>query len=197
LHREAGIAAGDRWKDALRAAADRCESVICLLSPNWEASPECSAEFRFAEYLGKRIFTARISLAEIRDPTLEWHQVTLVGDGPTTSIDIGDGGEHVEFTDDGLARLHRGIAAAGIGAKTFSWPPPDDPDRAPYRGWQPLEQRDAAVFFGRDAQIVSGLDELAGMRNARRDTLFVILGPGGGACRGRHTRRLGRGRHQN
>jgi hypothetical protein len=58
----------------------------------------------FAEYLGKRIFTARISLSEIRDPTLEWQQVTLVGDGPTTSIDIGDGGEHVEFTDDGLAR---------------------------------------------------------------------------------------------
>lgn len=179
LHREAGIAAGEKWKNALRAAADRCEAVICLLSPNWEASPECWAEFRFAEYLGKRIFTARISLSEIRDPTLEWQQVTLVGDGPTTSIDIGDGGEHVEFTDDGLARLNRGIVAAGIGAKHFSWPPADDPGRAPYRGWQPLEQRDAAVFFGRDAQIVAGLDELAGMRNARRDTLFVILGSSG------------------
>jgi hypothetical protein len=85
LHGQTGIAAGEKWKDALGAAADRCEAVICLLSPNWEASPECWAEFRYAEYIGKRIFTARISQSGGRDPTLEWQQVALVGDGPTTS----------------------------------------------------------------------------------------------------------------
>lgn len=137
LHGQTGIAAGEKWKDALGASADRCEAVICLLSPNWEASPECWAEFRYAEYIGKRIFTARISLSEIRDPTLEWQQVTLVGDGPTTSIDIGDGGEHVEFIDDGLTRLNRGIVAAGIGAKNFSWPPAEDPDRPRTAGGNP------------------------------------------------------------
>ena len=52
------------------------------------------------------------------------------------------------------------------------WPPAHDPRRAPYRGWEPLEDIDAGVFFGRDAAIVQGLDEL-------RDALFVVLGPSG------------------
>ena len=61
----------------------------------------------------------------------------------------------------------------------FPWPPPDDPERAPYRGWAPLEEADAAVFFGRDAQILRGLDELRGMRASGVESLFVILGPSG------------------
>ena len=68
---------------------------------------------------------------------------------------------------EGLQRLLNGLRALGIGAEHFPWPPPDDPDRAPYRGWAPLEEADAAVFFGRDAQILRGLDVLRGMRTTR------------------------------
>ena len=49
----------------------------------------------------------------------------------------------------------------------------------PLRGWEPFEQVDAAVFFGRDAPIVHGLDELRGMRLAETKSLFVVLGPSG------------------
>jgi hypothetical protein len=42
--------------------------------------------------------------------------------------------------------------ALGIGAEYLPWPPPHDRAR-PYRGWAPLEEADAAVFFGRDAPI--------------------------------------------
>lgn len=65
----------------------------------------------------------------------------------------------------GLQRLLEALRALGIGAEHFPWPPPDDPDRAPYRGWAPLEEADAAIFFGRDAQIVQGLDVLHWMRS--------------------------------
>src|SRR4029077_15662714 len=61
----------------------------------------------------------------------------------------------------------------------FPWPPPGDPDSAPYRGWAPLAESDAAVFFGRDAQIVRGLEVLRGMRTSGVHSLFVILGPSG------------------
>jgi hypothetical protein len=67
----------------------------------------------------------------------------------------------------------------GIGAEHFPWPLRNDPDRAPYRGWAPLGEADAAVFFGRDAQIVRGLDALHGMRSTGVESLFVILGPSG------------------
>ena len=80
---------------------------------------------------------------------------------------------------EGLHRLLNGLRALGIGAEHFPWPPPGDPDRAPYRGWAPLEEADAAVFFGRDAQIVRGLDALRGMRTSGLESLLVILGPSG------------------
>ena len=112
--------------------------------------------------------------------TSEWQRCDLfVGDGPTTAIDIVDGGEPVVLATEGLQRLLDGLRALGIGAEYFPWPPPGDPDRAPYRGWAPLEEADAAVFFGRDAQILRGLDVLRGMRTSGVESLFVILGPSG------------------
>jgi WD40 repeat protein len=179
LHRDSGIRAGVRWKDALRQASTRCEAVICLLSPHWEASSECRTEYRFAEYLNKRIFSARIGSLSGEDPTREWQQIDLVGEGPTTEVDINDGGAPVHFLSEGLHRLREGIVGAGTGADTFAWPPLNDPNRAPYRGWESLEEADAAVFFGRDAQILRGLDELRGMRRSGLETLFVVLGPSG------------------
>ena len=79
----------------------------------------------------------------------------------------------------GLQRLLDALRALGIGAEHFPWPPPGDPERAPYRGWAPLEEADTAVFVGRDAQILRGLDVLHGMRTSGVESLFVILGPSG------------------
>lgn len=179
LDASAGIRSGTRWKEALRQASTRCEAVICLLSENWLSSSECRTEYRFAEYLNKRIFSAHIGTFTGEDPTAEWQRIDLVGDGGVTDIDTGDGGRPVSFLTDGLRRLRDGILSAGIGAESFPWPPSRNPDRAPYRGWEPLEEVDAAVFFGRDAQIVRGLDALRGMRKSGIETLFVVLGPSG------------------
>ena len=174
-----GILPGQRWKDALRQAATRCEAVICLLSPNWEASAECKTEYRTAETLNKPIFPVRLGPSEGTEITREWQFVDLFGDGPKTEIDVDVAGGPVAFLSEGLDRLWRGIGAAGIGTESFEWPPTNDPHRAPYRGWAPLEQVDAAVFFGRDAQIIRGLDALRGMRKSGVETLFVIPGPSG------------------
>lgn len=173
-----GLKAGTRWKDALRQANARCEAVVCLLSRNWEASHECKVEYRTAENLNKQIFVARLEPSAGDDLTLEWQRCDLFGEGPTTQIDIGSG-PPVTFANDGLDRLREGLRGAGIGAESFAWPPRDDPGRAPYRGWEPLESADAAVFFGRDAQIVRALDALRGMRMSGVNAWFVVLGPSG------------------
>ena len=179
LDKDTGITAGVRWKDALRQASSRCEAVICLLSTNWDASHECKTEFRMAEYLNKQIFCARLEPLAGRDVTAEWQRCDLFGDGPKTEIDIGDGSDLVLFLSEGLQRLWEALGGAGIGAKSFPWPPPGQPDRSPYRGWEPLQEVDAAVFFGRDAPIIRGLDALRGMRKSGVETLFVVLGPSG------------------
>ncbi len=176
-----GIPLGIKWKDALLQANARCETVICMLSEAWESSTECNTEFRMAESLNKRIFCTRLQPSTGSSITRDWQWVDLFGDGPHTEIDVNYKGKQqvVTFLTAGLRSLRDEIIGRGLGADTFVWPPPKDPQRAPYRGWQPLDEFDAAVFFGRDAQIVRGLDALRGMRQSGVETLFVILGPSG------------------
>ncbi len=175
-----GIRPGQRWKEALNQANNRCEAVICLLSEHWNRSHECAAEYRHAESLHKTILCARLEPVPDTNITSEWQRCDLFPDhGPTTDVDIADGGQPAALATDGLQRLLNALRDLGIGAEHFPWPPPGDPDRAPYRGWAALEEADAAVFFGRDAQILRGLDVLHGMRSMGVESLFVILGPSG------------------
>ncbi|MEU8898081.1 TIR domain-containing protein [Nocardia sp. NPDC048505] len=178
LDRDNGIPAGTRWKEALVRANERCEAVICLVSAHWQASRECVVEYRTAENLGKRIFSVRLERLTDTDITREWQRCDLFGTGPHTEIDV-HGYESVAFHTEGLQRLLAGLRTAGIGAQHFPWPPPADPERSPYRGWQPFQAVDAAIYFGRDAQIVRALDLLRGMRTAGRPSVFAILGPSG------------------
>ena len=175
-----GIRIGERWKQALQQANTRCEAVICLLSKNWDASRDCQTEFRYAENLNKTILCARLEPLPDTGITSEWQRCDLFPvHGPTTEVEIADGGEPVAFSTEGLQRLLDALCALGIGAEHFPWPPPGDPDRDPYRGWAPLDEADAAVFFGRDAQMVRGLDVLHGMRASGVESLLVVLGPSG------------------
>lgn len=176
-----GVPLGIKWKDALLQASARCEAVICMLSKAWESSTECNTEFRMAEGMNKRIFCVRLQPSTGLGITRDWQWVDVFGDGPHTDIEVDYEGKHavVTFLTSGLRRLRDEIVGRGLGTDTFVWPPPNDPLRAPYRGWQPLDEFDAAVFFGRDAQIVRALDALRGMRQSGVEKLFVILGPSG------------------
>ncbi|WNG94321.1 TIR domain-containing protein [Mycobacterium sp. ITM-2016-00318] len=175
---DVGLRPGERWKDRLQQASAKCEAVVCLLSSNWEASHECKTEYRVAENLNKQILCARLEPSAGDELTSEWQRCDLFGESDMTSVDLDDG-PPVMFATKGLYRLRDAIRGTGISAHSFVWPPPDDVVRAPYRGWEPFEQVDAAVFFGRDAAIVHGLDELRGMRVAETKSMFVVLGPSG------------------
>jgi|1185.fasta_scaffold14675_2 hypothetical protein len=66
LDPERGIVAGQRWKDALQKAAQRCEMV--LISAEWLASPWCKAEIDAARPMGKKIVVALIGIDKARVP---------------------------------------------------------------------------------------------------------------------------------
>jgi hypothetical protein len=85
---DAGLAPGQRWKDALRQANQRCEAVICLVSHSWGSSPECKTEYRTAETLGKQILVARLEDTGDSDITAEWQRCDLFAPGPTTEITV-------------------------------------------------------------------------------------------------------------
>lgn len=175
---QAGMQLGERWKGQLYENNSRCEAVICLISRNWASSQECKVEYRTAENLGKQILCARLENAGDGDITTEWQRCDLFLGGHQTEIELEDG-PPVLFSTAALERLRRAIEGTGVGPENFVWPPAENRNRTPYRGWEPFEDIDAGVFFGRDAAIVRGLDELRSMRRSGVKSLFVVLGPSG------------------
>ncbi len=156
---ERGIVAGQRWKEALQKAARRCEVVLALVSTEWLASGWCKAEVDAAKLMGKKVIVALIGVN--------------VGDVP---VDLTDE-QWVDLDNDprGLVRLKEGLKRAGIDPSNF----PFEEGRRPYPGFAFLEEKDAAIFFGREAQIVRGLDKLRTMNRTGVDRVLVILGASG------------------
>lgn len=183
----AGLAPGERWQEALRAAANRCEAVLFLISPAWRDSRWCLAEFLLAKQLGKTIFGVLVQPTAFEtlpsEMTAELQLCNLAEGRTRRTIRVGleplIPEVDVSFAEAGLDRLKIGLQRAGLDASSFPWPPPSQPDRSPYVGLNPFESTDAAVFFGRDSAIVRGLDALRGMRERGLERMLVILGASG------------------
>jgi WD40 repeat protein len=187
LDPDRGIRAGERWERALHDAAYRCQAIIFLVSRNWLASQWCGKEFDLAAKLNKRMFGVLIDDFAIRDLpprfTDTW-QFTNLAAGQDHEVfrailPPDDREAHVTFSRSGLRRLKAGLQAAGLDPRFFEWPPQDDPDRAPYTGLPPMEEADAGIFFGREADIVRALDDLRGLARRGPPRLFVIEGASG------------------
>ncbi|MEO0668231.1 MAG: TIR domain-containing protein [Pseudomonadota bacterium] len=184
---ERGIAAGERWEEALTKAASRCEAVVFLISRNWLDSSWCTREFNLARRLSKRLFGVLIEDIAISDIpsgfTSCWQFADLASgeDHEIFPVTVPPGGrlEHVTFSKGGLARLRAGLLKAGLDQSFFAWPPENEPDRAPYRGLLPLDADDAGIFFGREAPIVEAIDTLRDLADRAAPRLFVIQGSSG------------------
>ena len=159
LDPERGIVAGQRWKEALQKAAHRCEVVLALVSPEWIASSWCKSEIDAARLMGKKIIVALIGV-----------------DKGLVPLDLSDE-QWIDLVNDPAAytRLKEGLKRAGLDPSSFVL----EPGRRPYPGFAFLEEKDAALFFGRDAQIVRGLDKMRGLVRTGVERMLVILGASG------------------
>ena len=187
LDSERGIKVGQRWQNALKEEVDNCELVILLLSKAWTESRWCLREFYLAQSLHKRIFGVIVNAISKKDLpnelTSEWQVVDLTSGDCNYERSVqpppGNASVCVRFSELALEKLKIGLSAAGINPDFFRWPPEHDPERPPYRGLRPLEKDDAGIFFGRDAPIISGLDKLRSLRDAKLSRCMVILGASG------------------
>jgi hypothetical protein len=185
---ERGIVAGQRWVRALEAAT-RCEAVLFLVSEVWLASKWCGDEYQLANRLNKKLFALLIDdipLARLPGGlTAQWQVVHLKGEPAERFLTVHPRTQRqspVHIAEAALKNLKRGLAKAGIGPETFELEPDANGPfgwRAPYRGLEPLEPEDAAVFFGRSADIVRGIDALRGLAARKPPRLLVVLGASG------------------
>jgi WD40 repeat protein len=182
-----GLVAGDRWQAALKSAAEQCELILIMISPEWAKSRWCLAEFLLAKQMNKQILGVVVKPTPIADLpvelTAEWQLVDLSAPDTGWSVTISpprfEPETTVSFSGTGLARLRSGLEKAGLDATTFLWPPEHDLGRSPYRGLLPLDQDDAGIFFGRDGAIVLTLDALRGLRASAAPRFATILGASG------------------
>jgi hypothetical protein len=76
-----GLVAGDRWQAALKAAAEQCELILIVISPDWAKSRWCLAEFLLAKQMNKQILGVLVKPTPIADLpvelTAEWQLVDL------------------------------------------------------------------------------------------------------------------------
>jgi WD40 repeat protein len=171
----------DEWAQVIQERGENCRVMVCLVSKAWEESWECRQELKIARRFNKGILPARLG-ASVGQTVENYQWVDLYGEGRQTEIEVEyQEKEHVvSFPSRALRRLRDAVVGHGIGADTFVWPPPSDLKRVPYRGWAAHDEFDAAVFFGRDAQIARALKRMHEMRvSDEEETLFVILGPSG------------------
>ena len=158
------------------------------MSTNWLGSGWCTKEYALARGLNKKLFAA------LTDPTRTIGSLPQELTGVWQIVDLVHGQDlrlfpaqppgsneerHIGYSQSGLTRLKRGLEKAGLDARFFPWPPEREPDRAPYRGLKSQEADDAAIFFGRDAQIVDAIDRLRGLRAGSPPRLMAILGASG------------------
>lgn len=159
------------------------------MSPEWAASAWCKAEFLLTKHgrNPKAILPVLVASTPFSilpgEMTMEYQCVDLTVGERSVTFNVVLPPENkaviVSFSAQGLQRLNIAIERAGIDARYFEWPPKNDPARAPYRGFKPLEAEDAGIFFGRDAPIVGALDNLRALREAITSRALVILGASG------------------
>ena len=179
------IGAGERWKDALRKGKFRCEAIILLASPEALDSKECLAELRTAEDYGKEIIVILLRDLTIADERLQSYrdrQIVDLSASPQAHI------EHVEFrgaqndvrfNNDALLKVKDYLFKRGITPDSFPWPPENKPDAEPFPGLGAFSEDDAGIFFGRETDILIGLDELRLLRRNRSPRILAIQAASG------------------
>jgi WD40 repeat protein len=191
LDPESGISPGERWQKALEEHAARCEAVLFLVSQAWLDSKWCIDEFHLASKLNKRLFPLLIEPLNLQllpaGLAAHWQVGRLIPGRGRRERFIAKHSRlpddvTVEFPAEGLTALRLGLEKAGISPESFKlqiYPTNPPTWRSPYRGLEALDDEDAAVFFGRDADIVRCIDRLRGIREMPSPRLVVILGASG------------------
>jgi WD40 repeat protein len=156
---ERGFAAGAKWEAELYAQLRRADAVLFVGSAASVASQWCFAELTMSRSLGKAIIPVAIRAGGSHPLLVDTQTVDLPGtDGR------------------GYERLRRRLSAAELDPeRTFDW----DPSRSPFPGLESFQERDAAVFFGRQAETEQLLAQMRSSRRRYMGRLIAVVGPSG------------------
>ena len=155
-----GIVGGTDWTRELYQKLRQAGALIALYTPAYLESKWCFAELTVARILGKPLI-----------PLLVTSGIAVPADLQATQV--------IDYREDqasGFSRLERALRHAGLAALDSFAP---DPARPPYPGLAPFEEQDAAVFFGRQAEVAGALETLQRMATFGDGGVLLIAGASG------------------
>ena len=159
---ETGIPSGSKWEQELYARLKDCRALIVLCSAKWQESRWCFAELVFAKAMGKEIFPLLLEECSI-DQVIAGHQAVFV----------------YKEGEAAYARLWDALDSRHLGPRDdFGWPPKDG-DHCPFPGLPAFDERLAGVYFGREVETQTVLEDLRKMRANGEPRLLMIVGGSG------------------
>lgn len=159
-HHEDGAKGGQKWETELYRKVRQSRAVVPLISANWLASPWCVSEVIVARERGKHVIPIIAANLDGREIPAFLHD--------TQFLDMRKLGQ--DETDRRLL-----ICLRDLGLRTEDFPLP----KRPYPGLAPFQERDAAVYFGRDDDIKMVQDCLTRHRRGNAHGFLLILGASG------------------
>ncbi len=157
--KDTGIGAGKDWARTLYSEVSRCQAAVIIATDNWARSRWCFAEAQQALALGKTVLPV-VTVPGALDhlgPELQRAQAIVWEEAGRASI-----ASRLRSIVDELARGYR-------------W----DSTRPPWVGIHSLENSDAAVFFGRDQEVIDIVQRLDAKRALGGAPLTLLVGASG------------------
>lgn len=177
--------AGEKWRETLVKANVACDALLFLASPEALDSDECRREVRRAEDDRKDVIVAILRDVTLDDPRLKpWMDrqiMDLSADPLEERVEV----EHqarrhfISFNRLALEAIHAKLIDWGHAPDSFAWPPKERPNAQPYPGLDAFDELSAGIFFGREADIMSGIRDLRQMRHRGSPRLMVIQAASG------------------
>jgi hypothetical protein len=154
-----GIPAGSNWERELYRQLSSCRAVIVLCSEHSMKSQWCFAEVAYARATKKQLIPIKVTDCTIASILADTQLIDLTVD-----------------QEEGYRRLWNRLRELGLDpANVFEW----DGQRSPFPGLEPFEEKDAAVFLGRENEIQSLIAELGSSLHLPDPRLFVVRGASG------------------
>ena len=181
------IRSGDNWADALRRAKGSCRVVMCLVTQAWLMSDECYGEFLAGWYAGRQVIPLLAHDAKTQGVKQKERLRRLLSESQGVDVHkaIGPDGFDLDPHPDITEPLKAGLRAAGALVKLGLDPYAFEVDRGvcpdPFPGLRSFgdTDADAAIFFGRSADIARCLEDLREMRATGDRRAYAILGASG------------------
>src|SRR5262249_11382281 len=142
--------------EQLRSAA----AVVALVSPAWAESRSCLRELELVRELKLELIAVKV--APVDRSTVAKQLLRAVHAA-------------VWQQETGKKQIRARVAELDLLEEFFQYVP----GRSPYPGLAGFDEEDAAVFFGRSAQIAEAIDRLRSFHEAGGCHVLVILGASG------------------